>query len=164
MKQDRVLILESEKYYFYDEGVYGDVFVNAPRSRCWKLFKVKESNSASHKSFQTEIKAYELAGDHPLVAQMVPKLFRSGYLNLQVLNKLGDEVSSEYISELNYEMEFLDLEFSKIGSIPSEDTQSIRNTFKEAGINCVSDASIAFNALGAPKLIDFGIREIEVWH
>ena len=48
MKQNHVLVLGSEEYFFYDEGVYGDIFVNGSRTRCWKLFKIKEPFRARH--------------------------------------------------------------------------------------------------------------------
>jgi len=164
MKRDRVLTLEFEEYLFHDEGAYADIFVNETRTRCWKVFKIKEPISASVESFQSELIAYERSIGHAVVAKMVPKLFRSRYSNLQVQDKHGKDVSFEYISGLNYEMEFLDLKFFKIGLLVSEGTQNIRNSFKEAGIFNVSDASIAFDMHGNPKLIDFSIQEIEVWH
>ena len=164
MKQNRVLVLGSEEYFYYDEGVYGDIFVNGSRTRCWKLFKIKEPKNTSHESFMSQLKAYQLSVGHEAVTSMVPKLFRSGCSNFQVRDEHGKNVTSEYFPKLNYEMDFFDLTFCKIGSLPREETAGIFKSFKEAGIHNLSDASIAYDLHRNPILIDFGIQEIEVWH
>jgi len=164
MKQNRVMYLGSERYSYYDEGYYADIYVNEALTRCWKVFKLRESKDKSHESFHSELKAYKLSELHKLVSKMVPKLFRSEYSNIVITDKDGNDVTSDYIEGLNYEMEFLDMKFGKLGAVSYVETQNIRKSFKEAGILSLSDASIAFDTDGNPKLIDFGVQEVEVMH
>lgn len=163
MKQGRKFSIGDDVYTYFNCGVYGDIFVNSSRTRCWKLFK-QRSDKAARDSFNSEIKAYELSKLHPDVENMVPNIYRKGELCIEVKDTNGNDVSTDYCSGLNYEMEFLDLRFKKIGCFLNESTEKIQQLFEDVGIYYTVDASLAYDSEGRPKLIDFGVDDIEIWH
>lgn len=162
MLNTRKLIISEEEYCYCTRGSYGHIFISANHTRCWKVFVKENEEIYARESFESELAAYLLLKTHPNLTKYAPELYRSRCGDFRVINGNGLDKTREYYSMFNYEMEYCRLDFVKIGALPCEDTRLICEKFKGAGIHYLKDASIGFDQMDEPKLIDFGVKDIEV--
>ena len=163
MNSGRILKLDNNEFRFHDAGSYADLFVNADRSRCWKLFRKLPENTRSFDVFESELAAYEIATKSTALRKLVAQLYRSRIASIEVIDINGQSVTSEYFRGLNYELEFINKPFQKFGTLSWDDTRNLREIFFKEGITHLSDASIVGD-VNSPKIIDFAVQEYEIWH
>lgn len=134
-------------------------------SKATKVFRQRDDASREHveKVFASEIRAYEIAQNDQSLRSLIPEFF--GHVAVQsVKDAKGNDISSQFHLDLAYEMEKIEGDFVKIGSLPSEMTQTVRLMFRSAGVRHICDASVLEQCGNIQKVIDFATEEHVLEH
>ena len=149
----------------FDEGVYGTVFLFPDRRRAIKVYKQLTSVDAahSHETFASETEALQIANASKNLEELVPEYF--GLVDVEaVLDERGSDITNRYLTELSFEMEFIEGRFQKLGAIGGSEYNRIVELFAKEKIFYVKDAGAILENGSVTKIIDFGMKEIELWH
>lgn len=159
----RGLTIDGTDFAYLSEGAYGLVFVNASRTRVLKVFRRKEDVAHCREVYAVETEALVRSSSSEELRSLVPGYF-GPRTDVIVTESGGKDVSEEFLPDLNYEMEYVEGHFQKIGSIDPKESDRVRALFRSVGIAHAVDASVTLDTEGkVAKVIDFSMREIEVW-
>lgn len=143
----------------FKESAYAVVFLSLVR-RATKVFIKRDYAPREHveKAFDSEVRAYEIAQNDQSLCSLVPQFF--GHVAVEsVKDAKGNDISSQFHFDLAYEMEKIEGDFVKIGSLPSENTQAVCKLFRSAGVGHICDASVIEHCGNIEKVIDFATEE-----
>jgi hypothetical protein len=149
----------------FGEGAYGTVFFFPEKKRAIKVYLKHRDADAdhSHRTFESETKALIIANASEHLRQLVPEYF--GVVEIEaILNENGNDITQRYLADLNFEMEFIEGHFQKLGAVSGEEYNRVSNLFANEKIFYVKDACAILKDGKVTKIIDFGIEEIELWH
>ena len=159
----RGLRIVGTDFAYLSEGAYGLVFVNASRTRVLKVFRRKDDEAHCREVYAAETEALVRGNSLDDVRSLVPCYF-GPRTDVVVTEDGGKDVSDEFFADLNYEMEYVEGHFQKIGSIDRKASDPVRALFRSVGIAHTVDASVILDTEGkVTKVIDFAMREIEAW-
>jgi hypothetical protein len=160
----RELRIPETDFVYLDEGSYGVVFVDRNAGRVRKIFLNKNSKEHASKVFNSEARAYEVAAGVPELAQLIP----GGFKRCQpqsVVNRLDEDISSEFFSDLVFEIDYIEGRFEEAGRLICEDIDRVTDLLQTAGIKHVLDMSVVLDADDKVVCaIDFAIEEFELFH
>ena len=157
--KSRGLRIAETGFGYLDEGAYGVIFVDRAAARIVKVYKWREDEAHARAVFDAEVEAYHRARAVPAVSELVAGGFRPCSVPL-VVDKDGNDVTSEFFPDLAFETDFVPGEFRKIGSIDSVEAERVRRLFHEVGIEHTLDMSVTLDPDGRiVKAIDFAITE-----
>ncbi len=173
----RTMILRMEDKF--DFGAYADIFRAPGEMLAYKLFlsgqhptnvsqRLTRPEDAHRRSntFLSECEAYRRAGQHPYLRDHIAR-FADRYV-IQDVTDCARSVAHHYMLDHCYAMEYIKGAARKIGEYPKgsrpENIQKALNSFYEAGICYLEDASVFFpddphNFI----FIDFAIQEFEAF-
>lgn len=155
----RGLRIAETGFRYLDEGAYGAIFVDRTAGRIVKVYKWREDEAHARAVFDAEVEAYHWARAVPAVSDLVAGGFRPCSVP-QVVDKDGNDVTSEFFPDLAFETDFVAGEFRKIGSVDSVEAARVRRLFHEAGIEHTVDMSVTLDPDGRiVKAIDFATTE-----
>ena len=148
----------------FKEGAYAVVFFGAD-DKATKVFRQRYDAPREHveKVFCSEFKAYQIAQSNPKLQPLIPAFFGRAQVCC-VTDSQGKDISSEFYLDLAYQMEKIEGEFVKLGSLPSETTGAIQQLFRSAGVRHICDASVVEQCGSIKKVIDFAVDEHELEH
>jgi hypothetical protein len=155
----RGLRIAKTGFQYLNEGAYGVIFVDRAAARIVKVYKRREEEAHARAVFDAEAEAYKRALAVPAVAELVPGGFRPRPVH-HVVDKHGNDVTSEFFPDLAFETDFVPGEFRKIGLVDSVEAARVRRLFHEAGIEHTLDMSVTLETDGRiVKAIDFAMTE-----
>lgn len=154
------------------EGGFAHIFTSGTPGRIVKLFLRQEHvhdpavDSFDHEVisravWDAECGAYELLIQHPDLARHAPQFF--GRVAVEdVLEESGRSVLQQYVPDCGYEIEHIEGQDTKIGTLPSHVLaliEPIIEKFEEAGVTFTGDAS-CYLEINPIKIIDFATIDI----
>jgi hypothetical protein len=155
----RGLRILNTEYIYLTEGAYSVVFVDHNAQKIRKLFRSREKLEHCQEVFKSEMRAYEIALKADDLKVLVPSFFGQSP-GSAVVDKDGNDATSEFYPDLAYELEYIPQQFEKIGVIPQPEMERIQKMFRDRGINHVIDMSVQVESGRVLKAIDFAIEEI----
>lgn len=156
----RGLRIAETGFQYLSEGAYGVIFVDGAAARIVKVYKRREDEAHARAVFDAEAEAYKRALAVPAVADLVPGGFRPRHVH-QVVDKDGNDVTSEFFPDLAFETDFVPGEFRKIGLVDSVEAARVCRLFHEAGIEHTLDMSVTLETDGRiVKATDFAVTEL----
>lgn len=155
----RGLRIAETGFQYLNEGAYGVIFVDRAATRIVKVYKWREDEAHARAVFDAEVEAYHRARAVPAVSELVAGGFRPCSVPL-VVDKDGNDVTSEFFPDLAFETDFVAGAFRKVGSVGSVEAARVRRLFHEAGIEHTVDMSVVIGTDGRiVKAIDFAVTE-----
>lgn len=152
--------LADSNFEYLNSGSYGVVFADKSRCLARKVFLAGPDEGHIRKVFKSEIEAYRMAASDNQLALLIPGHFKVCCLAQVILDKAGNNISSEFIPSLAYEMEYVDGDFQKFNHIDDKEIQRIKLLFNQVGIYYTKDMSVHLGDDGrVVKAVDFGIEE-----
>ncbi|MEJ5030023.1 hypothetical protein [Comamonas sp. MYb69] len=151
-------ISDEVKINYYECGSFGCVFFD-DEGFAIKVFKNKSNVSRNHieQVFKFETDAYELAMQDSDLKKIVPT-YHGKLLCDSVHDSKGNDISNKFHLDLAYKMTKLSGRFEK----KSIEDELVRKKFESAGINHISDVSIATDGMNITGVVDFATQEIEI--
>lgn len=152
------------KWPQFKEGAYGVVFFSSD-GRATKIFRLRSDAPEGHVEsvFQSEVCAYKLASAHTDLCNLIPTFF--GCVSVQkVTDATGVDISNRFYLHRAYQMQRIEGEFVKLGTLKSDVQQPIIDNFRSAGIVHTCDASVIIKEDVVSSIIDFATREFELEH
>jgi hypothetical protein len=161
----RGLRIADSHFNYYTEGAYGIIFRDRDAGRICKVYRARPDLNKVHcqEVFEAEVKAYEIASEDRELRELVPAYYgtRSG---LTIVDGTGTNVTQEFYSDLAFEAEFIDCDFQKLGVASRDEQARVMRLLGGKGIRHVIDTSVCLDENGQiRKIIDFALREIELW-
>jgi len=161
MNRERGLTIANTNFKFLDEGAYGIVFVDRDDCRIIKVLARKAGPEAHCAAvYESEAIAYSIAMKSDELRSLIPEYFgaRKG---LKIEDATGNDVTSEFYSEFNFELEFVLGTFVKMGQISGAVRDPVVLAFQREGIAHMIDASASLEGGRITKVIDFGMQDLE---
>lgn len=157
----RDLRLGEGQFVYFACGAYSLIFVDRAAGLARKVFLNDKPRAHVEETFASELEAYAIAANSPDLVELVAGRLR--LLDPQVLlDGTGKVVHDACYGDLAYEMAFVDAPFEKIGAFHGQERQRIEALFHRHGILNTRDASVAWQGDRIVKVIDFGMRDIEL--
>ena len=158
------LLFDASEYEYEAMGAYAHVFVDRSTMTCWKVFLADKPREHIESTFHAEVDAYKLAMEDRRAAELVPTLHRIGCEEGEIFSHVGQSLSSLYHLDLAYELDFINHQFYKVGSVNQEILAPSFEILRSAGIRYLEDASVSEKDGKPYKFIDFAIIDHELWH
>jgi hypothetical protein len=149
----------------FDEGAYGTVFFLLDQKKAIKVYKKHRDADTDHsrQTFKSETDALRIANGSEHLRDLVPRY--CGVIDVEaILDESGADITERYLTDLSFEMEFIEGRFQKLGVVSGEEYERIADLFAKEKIHYVKDACAILEDGKATKVIDFGMEEIELWH
>lgn len=146
------------------EGAYAVVFFKD--GKAVKVFKRRLGDPQQHVTdvFNSEVAAYARAAETVSLKELVSH-FEGRVTVKKIVDAKGNDISNDFDLRCAYAMRQLPGIAKKIGTIPSDIADPIRQCFQAAGINHTQDCSVFFGADGkVSNVIDFALQEFELEH
>ena len=144
-------------------GVYGLVVFIEDKSKAVKIFKKKECKNHVLNVYNSEVGAYKKTQNCEKAKLLVPVFYNSVCVT-QVIDSTGEDITERFYTDLVYVMSFEEGCFQKFGLISKIENERVTSIFNNVGIYYLTDASVTLDDLGkVKKVIDFAIKEFEVW-
>lgn len=161
---ERGLKIKGTNFAYLSEGAYAVVFVDREQGRIRKVYRNRPDAEHDHSRevFAAETEAYAIAASNAELKQLTPAYF--GPVSDQVVvDALDNDVTREFHPELAFEAEFLECQFEKAICAPENERERVFKLFRDHGIAHMSDVSVCLQNAQITKVVDFAIKEIELW-
>ncbi len=149
-------------YPRYKEGAYAVVFFDTD-GKATKVFRQRHDVPREHieNVFKSEVCAYRIAQIDQKLHSLVPN-FLGEVVVEQITDAKGVDISPQFYLDIAYQMEKIEGDFVKIGSIPANIVKPVASVFKSAGIHHICDASVTIQDRCIVKVVDFATKEYEL--
>jgi hypothetical protein len=156
----------------FKAGAFADVLSPPPGDKAYKIFRRIADpilGGVAPHVFKAEVDAYRIALAHPVLRHHVAEFFGPIAVSA-VVDTQGAVISDRYWLDCCYAMRRLvaDPKERKLGSFFNDDEwhliEPLEQTFIEAGIDHVGDASVFYWKSGKKVLIDFGTYDAAADH
>lgn len=154
--QKRGLIIRGTNFKYLTEGAYAAVFSDG--THVIKIFKSNKEKNHCTAVFCLEVTAYAIAMGEPELRSLVPG-FRT---DLTIEDSQKADVTAKFYSDLAYELDFIDGEFSKITAATQIERDRVTTLFRQHKISHMTDPSVLLSNGRIVKIIDFSVEEIEL--
>ncbi|NMQ18018.1 hypothetical protein E4P82_01675 [Candidatus Competibacter phosphatis] len=158
-----MLVLEMKRPDF-KEGAYGVVFFTSD-GRATKVFRRRTDASEEHVEsvFQSEVCAYKLATSDANLRCLIPEFF--GCVSVErITNAAGCDVSSQFFLHRAYQMQRIEGDFVKLGTLLESIRQPVIDNFRSAGIRHTCDVSVIVKNGAVTSVIDFATQKFVLEH
>jgi hypothetical protein len=147
----------------FKEGAYAIVFFSDDRAT--KVFRKRCDAPESHVEsvFLSEVCAYELAYASAELRSLIPTFY--GRVTVQkVTDEFGVDISNQFYLHRAYQMQRIEGEFVKLGTLTANVQRPISDSFRSAGISHTCDASVIVKDGAVSSIIDFATQEFVLEH
>lgn len=152
------------KWPDFQEGAYGVVLFSSD-GRATKVFRRHNDATEDHVKnvFQSEVCAYKLAASCESVRCLIPEFF--GCISVErITDAEGSDVSSQFYLRRAYQMQRIEGNFVKLGTLDEAIRQPVIEKFRSIGIHHTCDASVIVTDNAVTSIIDFAIQEFVLEH
>lgn len=147
-----IMELDGCEYVYLNEGFFSHVYVNYELGLVVKQFLAGKDDERFKDTFFSEVEAYEAIQHCSELREITPKFYGSGFECKYLNNNEG-----LYLPKINYRLEFINGDFSKVSNAVDE----YRQLFLMNGIEYLEDCSVCISDDGAIKVIDFATKRFE---
>ena len=150
----------------FEQGSFAMLFRDKVSDRVYKLFfnkaqDVKRPDEMRRAVFESEVRAYLIAGAHKTLRRWVPKFHNviDPIVSIQT-EQSGEDRTDQFLLDCCYGMELVRGRIRKIDSLSHlAKWKRVVKLFEKSGIQYLEDASIMRASDGSFKVIDFATHD-----
>ncbi len=161
---ERGLKIKGTGFSYLDEGAYSLVFVDRERRRIRKVYRNRSDADFDHvrEVFEAETEAYAIASKADELKDLIPAYY-GPVPGQTIIDASGNDVTGEFQAALAFEAEFVECSFRKAIAASHNERTRVEDLFRKRGIHHVTDISVSIVNGRITKVIDFAIKEVELW-